>query len=98
MKRAVSVWFVTGVIVSLAMLFQPVNVRAPGWKPNRLAGVAAVRGCDSAAKNQRRSRMIGPPSVACGWLFMVGCRVLSNARCVAPGVAPKNGIVLAVGT
>src|SRR6476661_4669075 len=98
MKRAVRVWFCTGVNVSLPMLFQPVKVRAPGWNPKRFGGVAAVRGCDSAAKNHRRSRMIGPPNVACGWLFIVGCVLLLKASVVDPGGAPKNGIELATGT
>src|ERR1043165_2864374 len=98
MKRAVRVWVLIGVNVSLAMLFQPTKVRAPGWKPKRFGGVAAVRGRASAAKNQRRACMIGPPIVSCGWLFIVGCTFLSNASVVAPGGAPKNGIELPTGT
>src|ERR1051325_6343935 len=98
MKRPVRVWLLTGVNVSLAMLFQPTNVRAPGWKPKRFGGVTAVRGCDSAVKNHRRARMIGPPKVSCGWLLIVGCTFLSKASVVDPGGAPKNGIELDTGT
>src|ERR1051325_5570199 len=97
MKRAVRVWLFTGVNVSLARLFQPVKVRAPGWKPKRFGGVAAVRGCASAVKNQRRARRIGPPSVSCGWLLIVGCRFLLKASVVDVGGAPKKAIEFGAG-